>query len=228
VAGLLGRVIWEVYPETLDSPFELHYRRVAATGEPASFEGWYEPLHIWFQVDAFRTDGGLVVTYDDVTRRHRTEEERAAAIAAREEAAIEAALAAARAEESGRHLMLLGDINLAMTSTIDIDEAVDRFAHLVVPPGPVPQLTPPPTFAPAGTRHEGPLRGRDASDQTVYPFQPAPAPALAPAPAPSPSPVPQLTVTRPNQPQHQHQHQPHSPAHRDPSNQKPAPLSGPF
>ena len=133
VAGLVGRVIWEVYPETLDSPFELNYRRVVVTGEPASFEAWYEPLHIWFQVDAFRTDGGLVVTYDDVTQRHRAEEERATAIAAREEAAREAALAAARAEESGRHLMLLGDINLAMTSTIDIDEAVDRFAHLVVP-----------------------------------------------------------------------------------------------
>ena len=29
--------------------------------------------------------------------------------------------------------MLLGDINLAMTSTFDTDEAVDRFAHLVVP-----------------------------------------------------------------------------------------------
>ena len=29
--------------------------------------------------------------------------------------------------------MLLGDINLAMTSTLDTDEAVQRFAELVVP-----------------------------------------------------------------------------------------------
>jgi serine phosphatase RsbU (regulator of sigma subunit) len=133
VAGLVGRVIWEVYPETLDSPFELTYRRVAETGEPASFEAWYGPLQIWFQVDAFRTDGGLVVTYDDVTARRRAEEERVAAIAAREEAAAQAALAAASAETAGRHLMLLGDINLAMTSTLDTDEAVQRFAELVVP-----------------------------------------------------------------------------------------------
>jgi len=133
VAGLVGRVLWEVYPETLDSPFELNYRRVVETGEPASFEAWYPPLQIWFQVDAFRTDGGLVVTYDDITVRRRTEEERAAAIAAREEAAAQAALAAAQAEAAGRHLMLLGDINLAMTSTLDTDEAVQRFAELVVP-----------------------------------------------------------------------------------------------
>ena len=57
-----------------------------------------------------------MVTYDDVTDRRRTEEERAA-VAAREEAAAAAAAAAAEAELAGRHLMLLGDISLAMTST---------------------------------------------------------------------------------------------------------------
>src|SRR4051812_39935203 len=133
VDGMVGRVIWAEFPEAVDTPFELNYRRVAATGEPASFEAWFDPLQLWFQVDAFRTDGGLVVTYDDVTERRRIEEERTAAVAAREVAAANAAVAATEAEEAGRHLMLLGDINLAMTSTFDTDEAVDRFAHLVVP-----------------------------------------------------------------------------------------------
>jgi serine phosphatase RsbU (regulator of sigma subunit) len=133
VDDLVGLVIWEKYPETVDSPFEEHYRRVAGTGEPASFEAWYEPLGIWFQVDAFRTDGGLVVTYDDVTEQRRISEERAAAVDAREEAAAAAAAAAREAELAGRHLMLLGDINLAMTTTYDVDEAVQRFAELVVP-----------------------------------------------------------------------------------------------
>jgi serine phosphatase RsbU (regulator of sigma subunit) len=133
VDTVVGRVIWEKYPDAVDSPFEENYRRVVATGRPASFEAWFDPLQIWFQVDAFRTDAGLVVTYDDVTERRRTEDERAAAIAAREKAVDAAERAAAEAEQSGRHLMLLGDINLAMTSTLDTDEAVDRFAHLVVP-----------------------------------------------------------------------------------------------
>ncbi|MGZ4549903.1 MAG: SpoIIE family protein phosphatase [Blastococcus sp.] len=133
VDALVGLVIWEKYPETVDSPFEQNYRRVAETGEPASFEAWFDPMQIWFQVDAFSTDGGVVVTFDDVTQRHRVEDERAAASAAREFAVAAAARAAARAEEAGRHLILLGDINLAMTSTFDTDEAVDRFAHLVVP-----------------------------------------------------------------------------------------------
>ncbi|MCW2696297.1 MAG: putative sensor protein [Modestobacter sp.] len=133
VDALIGRVIWDAYPDTLDSPFERNYRHVAATGGPRTFEAWFEPLGIWFQVDAFRTDAGLVVTYDDVTARHAVEEAREEAIAAREAAAARASSAAAEAELAGRHLMLLGDISTAMGSTLDPDEAVQRFAELVVP-----------------------------------------------------------------------------------------------
>jgi serine phosphatase RsbU (regulator of sigma subunit) len=133
VETTLGRDIWVEFPEALGGPFEELYRRVRADGGSGSTEAWFGPLGKWFRADAFLTGAGLVVTYDDVTERRRTEAERTSAVAAREGAAAEAALAAARAEEAGRHLMLLGDINLAMTSTLDIDEAVDRFAHLVVP-----------------------------------------------------------------------------------------------
>jgi PAS domain S-box-containing protein len=133
VDAVVGRVIWDKYPETADSPFEENYRRVAETGVPASFEAWFAPMGIWFQVDAFRTDGGLVVTYEDVTARHEAEQAREDAIAAREEQAERAGEAAAAAELAGRHLMLLGDISQAMTSTLDTDEAVQRFAELVVP-----------------------------------------------------------------------------------------------
>ena len=140
-AALLGRrsTRWSAGSSGRSTPRRSTARSSRTTGgsprpgsRPASRPG-SSPLRIWFQVDAFRTDGGLVVTYDDVTERRRTEEERAAAVAAREVAAAEAALAAAEAEEAGRHLMLLGDINLAMTSTLDTDEAVERFADLVVP-----------------------------------------------------------------------------------------------
>src|SRR5690349_23258076 len=133
IAELLGVVIWQVFPEAVGSPFHERYDRVRATRQSGSAEAWYEPLGKWFRADAFLTSAGLVVTYDDVTERRRTEDERAAAIAARETAASAAARAAAEAELAGRHLMLLGDINLAMTSTFDTDEAVDRFAQLVVP-----------------------------------------------------------------------------------------------
>jgi serine phosphatase RsbU (regulator of sigma subunit) len=133
VGSMVGRDIWTEFPEAVGSHFEDLYRRVRANGGSGSTEEWFAPLGKWFRADAFLTEAGLVVTYDDVTERHRIEDERAAAVAEREAAAAEAALAAARAEQAGRHLMLLGDINLAMTSTFDTDEAVQRFAELVVP-----------------------------------------------------------------------------------------------
>jgi serine phosphatase RsbU (regulator of sigma subunit) len=133
VEGLLGREVWVEFPEAVGGPFDRLYRSVRSTGTTAGLEAWFEPLGKWFRADAFLTDAGLVVTYDDVTARRRAEEERAAAVVAREQAAEEAARAAAAAELAGRHLMLLGDINLAMTSTLDTDEAVQRFADLVVP-----------------------------------------------------------------------------------------------
>lgn len=140
VQGLVGRPVWDEFPEAVGGPFDELYTSVRKTGEPGRTVAWFEPLQKWFQVDAFLTDAGLVVTYDDVTGRHAAEEERAAAVAAREEAAqraadaaLRAAEAAATAELAGRHLMLLGDISQAMTSTFDTDEAVSRFARLVVP-----------------------------------------------------------------------------------------------
>jgi serine phosphatase RsbU (regulator of sigma subunit) len=133
VERTVGRDIWAEFPEARGTPFEELYRRVRATGRSGSAEDWFPPLGKWFRADAFLTEAGLVVTYDDVTLRRRMEDERAAAVDAREAAAALAAGAAAEAEEAGRHLMLLGDINLAMTSTSDTDEAVQRFAELVVP-----------------------------------------------------------------------------------------------
>jgi hypothetical protein len=76
VAGLTGRVVWDEFPEAVGSPFEDVLRQVAATGAPGTAGAFYAPLGTWFRADAFLTDAGLVVTYDDVTLRRRTEEER--------------------------------------------------------------------------------------------------------------------------------------------------------
>jgi serine phosphatase RsbU (regulator of sigma subunit) len=133
VDGLIGRDIWAEFPEAVGGPFEELYREVRRTGGTGGTVAWFGPLGKWFRADAFLTGAGLVVTYDDVTEQQQIAEERAAAVDAREQAAAAAASAARQAEQSGRHLMLLGDINLAMTSTFDTDEAVQRFAELVVP-----------------------------------------------------------------------------------------------
>jgi diguanylate cyclase (GGDEF)-like protein/PAS domain S-box-containing protein len=74
---LIGRCVWDEFPEAMGSPIEEEYRRAAASGEPSVLEAFYEPLDRWFDIRAFPDSLGLAVFFRDVTERHRVEEERA-------------------------------------------------------------------------------------------------------------------------------------------------------
>jgi diguanylate cyclase (GGDEF)-like protein len=64
---LLGRSIWDVYPEAVGSTFETVYRRVAATGRSESFVEFYGPLETTFAVKASAVPGGLSIYLHDVS-----------------------------------------------------------------------------------------------------------------------------------------------------------------
>ena len=132
---LTGRVVWAEFPEAVGGPFETLYRAVRDTGRSGGTEAFFAPLGKWFRAEAFLSDAGLVVTYDDVTERRRGDDERVAALAAREEAAAAAAAAAAEAERAGRHLMLLGEINLAHVLDRVLHRRHRRGGRPVRPPG---------------------------------------------------------------------------------------------
>ena len=77
-AELLGRVVWEEFPDAVGSVFEREYRQAAGTQTTASFEAFFPPLKMWFEVRAFpATDGSLSVFFHDITgaveRRQREE-----------------------------------------------------------------------------------------------------------------------------------------------------------
>ena len=72
---LIGRVIWDVYPEMLGSIFETSYRRAMATGETVEFEAWFEPLASWFSVRAYPAPQGLAVYFYNVTQQREAREQ---------------------------------------------------------------------------------------------------------------------------------------------------------
>lgn len=78
---LRGRVLWEVVPGIVGTPFEDRYRTAMASQEPTSFEEYYEPLDRWFDVRAFPSPDGLSIHFRNVT----DERERQAAIRSRQE-----------------------------------------------------------------------------------------------------------------------------------------------
>ena len=81
--AMLGRSLWELFPGTVGTDFERHYR-AAAQGTPAHFTHDYSDgrLELVVEVDVYPADtGGIAVFWRDVTSRVRAE----AALRAKEE-----------------------------------------------------------------------------------------------------------------------------------------------
>lgn len=66
--NLLGRNIWECYPDLVGSGYYCAYRQTAATGQPGQHTGYYAPLSTWFEARSFAHDDGITVLFRDVTR----------------------------------------------------------------------------------------------------------------------------------------------------------------
>lgn len=73
---LLGRVLWDVFPEARDSLYYTEYQRALDERTPGRFEECYAPLGIWSETRVFPTEEGLAVYFQDITARKKSERER--------------------------------------------------------------------------------------------------------------------------------------------------------
>ncbi len=72
---LIGRVLWEEYPDLVGSRFEWEMRRAVETGAPAAFEEFYPGSGTWSELRCYPLPGGgLATVWKDVTARRREEE----------------------------------------------------------------------------------------------------------------------------------------------------------
>lgn len=72
--GMVGRSLWDCFPEAVGSRFEREYKRVLQERAPAHFEEFFPPLGTWFDVSAYPTDEGLALFFRDITRRKQAEQ----------------------------------------------------------------------------------------------------------------------------------------------------------
>lgn len=70
-SDLLGRIVWEEFPEATETIAYREYHRAVAQQEVVSFELFYGPLTGWFEATAIPTATGLIVSYRDVTASRR-------------------------------------------------------------------------------------------------------------------------------------------------------------
>lgn len=66
---LIGRVIWDEFPETVETQFPEGFHQAMETQEPVAFEVYHRPLSTWFEARAYPSGSGLTVSLRDVTDR---------------------------------------------------------------------------------------------------------------------------------------------------------------
>src|SRR5215210_2470258 len=72
---LLGKIMWEVFPEAVDSVFYHKYHEAVREHKTVQFEAYAPWNDRWFEVNAYPSEEGLSVYYRDVTERKWAEEQ---------------------------------------------------------------------------------------------------------------------------------------------------------
>jgi PAS domain S-box-containing protein len=110
---LLGRIVWDAFPDAVDSAFERNFETAIRSGLPVSFDAYYPaPLDAWYEVRAWPSPGGLSVYFLDMTERRRVQD---------------------AAERSSRRLAILAQVSADLTGTLDSRAATGRLPSIVVP-----------------------------------------------------------------------------------------------
>ena len=72
---LLGRVLWEVFPDTEKTGFHAAFHRAVDEQTVAHVEDFYpEPLNRWYECHCYPSSEGMSLFFRDITQRKQTEE----------------------------------------------------------------------------------------------------------------------------------------------------------
>lgn len=73
--ALLGRNIFEEFPQAVGTEFEVQYLRAVEMGETRRFEQFFPPLDRWFRVSAHPTPEGLAVYFLDISQERQRDQQ---------------------------------------------------------------------------------------------------------------------------------------------------------
>ncbi|HEY9638871.1 MAG TPA: ATP-binding protein [Coleofasciculaceae cyanobacterium] len=70
---LLGKNVWQEFPELAATSFGQLYQRAMAEGVPLELEGYYPPFDAWFAVRAYPSSVGLSLYFRNISERKQAE-----------------------------------------------------------------------------------------------------------------------------------------------------------
>jgi PAS domain S-box-containing protein len=71
---ILGRRIWDLYPDTIGTSFEAAMRRAATERETVVFDYYYPGRDRWYENRVYPSEGGVSMFFAEITERKRAEE----------------------------------------------------------------------------------------------------------------------------------------------------------
>ncbi len=71
---LIGQHLWETFPRAQELKFGSEYARALEQQVPVTFEEFYPPFNMWFEVHAYPLEVGLAVYFRDITERKTSEQ----------------------------------------------------------------------------------------------------------------------------------------------------------
>ncbi|WP_452227500.1 PAS domain S-box protein [Lacinutrix cladophorae] len=72
-SDLIGKYIWEEFPESENLPFYLAYNKAMKTQETQVFQDYYEPLDMWFESRIYPSSNGLTIYFTDITEKKKVD-----------------------------------------------------------------------------------------------------------------------------------------------------------
>jgi PAS domain S-box-containing protein len=73
---LVGKNMWEEFPEAVGLPAYREYHRAMRSGNSVHFEEFNPWLDIWVEINAYPSESNLAIYFRDITERKRADEER--------------------------------------------------------------------------------------------------------------------------------------------------------
>jgi PAS domain S-box-containing protein len=71
---MIGRVIWEIFPQAVDTEFYHRCQEVMKTGQASHGEFFHPPWNRWLDVRIYPAKGGIVIFRADITERKKQEQ----------------------------------------------------------------------------------------------------------------------------------------------------------
>lgn len=68
-AELIGKTLWQVFPDVMGTPFEASVRRAVAEQITVDLEFFYAPFNAWFEIHCYPLREGLSIYFRDISKR---------------------------------------------------------------------------------------------------------------------------------------------------------------